>query len=88
MKLAEKEFENGNLTNGMRLTDLLLEEESCNVDALILKTRIYYKQQKWGDALNTLNKVLEVEPKHPLALQYQQIINSILDYWNKDNYNP
>lgn len=88
LKLAGEAFEKGDLQNGIAIVDRLLEEDSFNTEALMLKAIFFYKQQKWGDALNALSKVQDIEPNHQSAIYYRQMINSILTYWNKDNYNP
>lgn len=85
---AKKAFENNDLDLGTTLINQLLEEDSSNLDALMLKAKMYYQKQKLGDSINTLSKVLEIAPNHLPALHFRQMINSILNYWNKDNYNP
>jgi hypothetical protein len=51
-------------------------------------TKIYYKNQEWGEALNLLNKVLDIEPDNVLALNYKKMITDILKFRHTDLYNP
>lgn len=88
LKQAEQAVEIGELNEGMKLIDQLLCENKTDIDALMLKAKIYYKKQQWGNALNALSKVDELAPNYQAAAHYRQMINSILNYWNKDNYNP
>ena len=88
LKLAETALDDGNINEATAIVNNILGTDHSNVDALMLMVKIYYKKQKWGDALNTLNKVEEIDPNHKSVVHYRQMINSILNYWNKDNYNP
>lgn len=87
-KVAKKAFDEGDIDGCMFLLEKIINENNNNEEALMLKAEIFHKQQKWGDALNTLNNVLEINPKNETAIHYKQIVNSILTYWNKDTYNP
>ena len=85
---AEKLYTLGNLEECAILLNNLIEVEDKNVEALMLRARLSYNLQKWGDALNDLNQILEIDANHEIAKNYKQIVLNILTYWNKDNYNP
>jgi Flp pilus assembly protein TadD len=90
MKLdtARAEFELGKLNESLIVLDQILIEDEKNISALILKAEIFYKQQQWGDALNLLNRVLEIEKENQRALSLKQMLMGIVSFWHKDNYNP
>lgn len=50
--------------------------------------KICYKLQKWGDALNHFYKVEDLEQNNIAAKNYISLISGILEYHNKDIYNP
>ena len=85
---AENEFIKGNLEICHQLTNQIIANEQMNVQALMLRAKINYKWQKWGDTMNDLNRILELDGNHQLAENYKQMVLNILTYWNKDNYNP
>lgn len=85
---AKQAFDHGDNELGSKLIEDLLNNDSSNIEALMLKAKMFYQKQKWGDALNTLNKVNEINPNYEPALHYMHMINSILNFWNKDNFNP
>lgn len=85
---AEKLYTLGNLDACAVLLNEILEAESNNVEALMLRAKLNYGRQKWGDALNDLGRILEIDANHKIAKNYKQIVLNILTYWNKDNYNP
>jgi tetratricopeptide (TPR) repeat protein len=87
---ATMAFEDNNLDESLRLVETIIEQqnETDFTDALLLKAKILYKQQKWGDTLNILNKILDVDPNNEQASNYKTIVQNILTFWHKDNYNP
>ena len=59
-----------------------------NADAVFLKGEIYFKLQKWGEALNYFSLFLEQFPTDVRAKSYCIMINDILGFYHKDLYNP
>lgn len=85
---AENEFIQGNLELCNQLVNKILANDQMNIQALLLRAKLSYNWQKWGDALNDLNRIIEIDANHQLAKNYKQMVINILTYWNKDNYNP
>lgn len=85
---ARIEFEIGEADKSLLIVDDILSDNDMQIDALIIKAQIYYKLQKWGDALNILNRVLDIDKNNKTALSLKQMTMSIVTFWNKDNYNP
>ena len=61
-------------------------ENSC--DVLFLKGEIFFKLQRWGEALNQFSRFLEKSPSDSKALSYCLMIQNILGFYHKDLYNP
>lgn len=87
---AIKAFENNNLNESFHLVEAIIDHdpEKIDTEAFMLKAKILYRQQKWGDTLNILNKILNIDPTNKQACNYKTIIQNILTFWHKDNYNP
>jgi Tfp pilus assembly protein PilF len=81
-------FEEEKAEDALVIAKKILESDADNIDALLLMAKISYKLQKWGDALNFLNRALVVEPDNSIALNYKKMVMSIISYWNKDSFNP
>lgn len=88
LDLANEAVERGNIAEGIEIVNHILNEDSKNIKVLMFKATILYKQQKWGDTLNVLNSVLELDSAHQAAKNYKLMVMNILSFWNKDSYNP
>lgn len=67
------------------LDELSVENDS---EVLFLKGEIYFKLQRWGDALNHFSLFLEQFPTDRKAKSYCIMIQDILGFHHKDLYNP
>lgn len=81
-------YENGELEESLVLADFLLKSDADDCETLLLKAKILYKQQKWGDTLNVLNTILSNDPDHTAANNYKNMVIDIIRFWHKDNFNP
>jgi len=59
-----------------------------NGEAIFLKGEIFFKLQRWGEALNQFSLFLEHYPSDQKAESYCAMIQNILGFYNKDLYNP
>ena len=59
-----------------------------NGEAIFMTGEIYYKLQRWGEALNHFSRYLEQYPTDPKAESYCAMIQNILGFYHKDLYNP
>ena len=68
----------------------ILSDQSIltNKEALFLKGEIYFKLQRWGEALNHFSLFLEQSPSDKKAESYCTMILNILGFYHKDLYNP
>jgi hypothetical protein len=85
---AETLFVDGETQQSLAILNDILKSDSLNINCLLLRAKVFYRLQKWGDALNDLNLILEIEPENQMAKTYKSMVMNIISYWNKDNYNP
>lgn len=85
---AEILFNEGKLNEALELLNEYSKNDPFNIECLLLRAKAYYKMQRWGDALNDLNSVLNKEPENKVANNYKSMVINIISFWNKDNYNP
>lgn len=57
-------------------------------EVIFLKGEIYFKLEKWGEALNHFSLFLEQYPTDTKAQSYCSMIRDILGFHYKDLYNP
>lgn len=68
--------------NRIRMT----EGESAQL--LFLQGKLEMKTEKWGEAINSFQKVLELEPRMQAARTNIEMAESILKFFNADMLNP
>lgn len=71
--------------------ELILEEIQAgaeNADLHFMLGQILYRRQQWGRAINSFQRVLELDPAYPGAKEQIQMANSILGYFTPDMFNP
>ena len=83
---SKEALERGMPEEALDILDNQLIENSS--DALFLKGEIYFKLQRWGEALNQFSRLLEKSPADSKAQSYCLMIQNILGYYHKDMYNP
>lgn len=81
-------FGDHQLTQSLEILNQIIKEMPAHVPALNLRGRIYYKMQRWGDAMNDYAAVLETEPENQEAKTGQEMAGSILGYFTPDMFNP
>ena len=62
--------------------------ESENVEYWMMRGTIEQRFQQWGKAYNAFVKVQQIDPEHVEAKTQIAMIDSILSFWNKDQFNP
>jgi len=81
-------FEQNELGKANEMLDQLILENPSDIQSLLLRGRIFYKMQKWGDAMNDFNLVLDLEPENAEANSGLEMAKSILGYFTPDMFNP
>ena len=83
---AEEAYINGDLEKALVILDD--QRLNNNLKALFIKGEIYYKMQRWGDALNFFLICIEKDPSNMNTATYIEMIKNILDFRNTDLLNP
>ncbi|MBE9488390.1 MAG: hypothetical protein IMY73_04310 [Bacteroidetes bacterium] len=65
-----------------------MQNKNSNIEELIKKGKMFYSQTNHGEAMNCFKEVLRQEPDNTEAQEFVSLLNSILEYFNKDTYNP
>ncbi len=81
-------FDQNELTSSLEQATMFIQNQECNPDAFLLRARIYYKMQKWGNAINDYCSVLEIDPENQEAKSGIEMAQSILGYFTPDMFNP
>lgn len=53
-----------------------------------LQGKLYMKAEKWGDAINSFQEALELEPTMQAARTNIEMAKSILNFFNAEMLNP
>jgi cytochrome c-type biogenesis protein CcmH/NrfG len=79
IEIIESLIENYKLDEARDKLFNVLDIDNKNIEALILLGKIETKKQQYGDALNTYQKVLEIEKENEKAQTAIKMINNILE---------
>jgi hypothetical protein len=81
-------FGQNELLDSLEKVNLIVLNDKVNIEALMLRGRIQYKLQLWGDAMNDYYSVLELDPENLEAKSGIEMAKSILGYFTPDMFNP
>lgn len=81
-------FEKNELVQSLEILNELILKDNSDIQSLNLRGRIYYKMQKWGNAMNDYATVLEIEPQNQEAKTGLEMARNILVYFTPDMFNP
>lgn len=81
-------FDQNELVGSLAKVNQIILNNEGNKDAFLLRGRIHYKMQKWGDAMNDYYSVLELDPNNQEAKSGIEMAKSILGYFTPDMFNP
>jgi tetratricopeptide (TPR) repeat protein len=84
---AKIRYEKNDLAEALEILDAIIHDNK-ETDALLLRARIFYRLQKWGEAMNDYSSVLEAEPDHREAKTGLEMAQNILGYFTPDMFNP
>ena len=85
---ARELFEMNDLAGSLESVTKYLTGNKDNKEALLLRARIQYKMQRWGDAMNDYHAVLDIDPNNREARSGLEMAKSILGYFTPDMFNP
>lgn len=78
---------NGQTEEAIRQLDEIIKEDSSNDKAYYLRGNAYRKTENIQMALNNYLTAMELNPDSPAHQAYAMLMN-ILNFYNKDLYNP
>ena len=81
-------IEQNELNKSLEILNSQIQLGLKDVDVLLLRARIHYKMQKWGDAMNDFAAVLDIDPQNTEAKTGLEMAKSILGYFTPDMFNP
>jgi len=81
-------FEKNEFAQSLEILNELILKDGSDIQSLNLRGRIYYKMQKWGNAMNDYATVLEIEPQNQEAKTGLEMARNILGYFTPDMFNP
>ncbi|GAB1452876.1 hypothetical protein MASR2M47_29320 [Draconibacterium sp.] len=58
------------------------------VEYLMVSGKLDQKFQKWGKAMNAYSKIIQIDPENMEAKNRIKMIQSILNFWNPEMFNP
>ena len=80
--------EQNELSRSLEILNEQIRIDSSDIQTLLLRGRIHYKMQKWGDAMNDFSSVLDLDTDNPEAKSGLQMAQNILGYFTPDMFNP
>lgn len=86
LKSAKEALEQNRQEEALAILDRLVIGN--NGEAIFMTGEIYFRLQRWGEALNHFSLYLEQYPSDPKAESYCAMIQNILGFYHKDLYNP
>lgn len=88
IRKAKEAFNNGDYQTSLNVVNNLIIKDDGDTEALMLRSLIAQKKENWSEAINDLNKILEVDENHSQAISTKSMIVEILKFRNTDLYNP
>lgn len=85
---AKRLFEINELNKSLEILNKLISVDKADIELLLLRGRIHYKMQRWGDSMNDYASVLEINPDNAEAKSGLEMAQSILGYFTPDMFNP
>lgn len=78
---------NNNLSDAIEQLDALIEQDKTNDELFLLRGNAYRKMNNWKNAMSDYCKAIDINPKSD-AVQAYQAAQDIMNFFNKDLYNP
>jgi tetratricopeptide (TPR) repeat protein len=88
IKELKQLVEQNELSRSLEILNEWIQSDSNDAQALLLRGRIHYKMQKWGEAMNDFSSVVELDPNNSEAKSGLEMAQNILGYFTPDMFNP
>lgn len=80
-------IEKNELEEALIQLDAAIEIDRGDDELLFLRGNVYRKQNQWKQSLDDYCSAVEINPSSPAAFAYDAV-QQILEFYNKDMYNP
>jgi tetratricopeptide (TPR) repeat protein len=78
-----------NILKAVKMLDEAIKAQPGEEELYFMRAEFFYKLNRYGDAINNFNKVVEINPGNKEAAGKIDLIHTILRYHNTDIYaNP
>lgn len=78
-----------NILEAVKVLDEAIKAQPGEEELYFMRAEFFYKLNRYGDAINDYNKVVELNPNNKEAVGKIDLIHTILRYHNTDIYaNP
>lgn len=81
-------YQNNQVAQSLELVNQYIQENLSDYQAFLLRGRIHYRMQNWGDAMNDYALVLESDSENQEAKSGMEMVKNILGYFTPDLFNP
>lgn len=85
---AKELYNKNEFADSLKLVSETIIDGKGDVEAFLLRAKISYKMQRWGDAINDFYTVLDLDPTNKEAKVGLQMAKNILGYFTPDMFNP
>lgn len=80
-------IEKNELEEALIQLDAAIERDRSDDELFFLRGNVYRKQNQWKQSLDDYCTAVEINPSSPAAFAYDAV-QQILEFYNKDMYNP
>lgn len=82
-----KAIDEGDLESALSLVNDALRKEPEDAELLYLRGNVFLKKGSWHDALGSFLESEHIDPQGP-AREAREMLDEIMNFYNKDLYNP
>lgn len=86
--LAKQLFDLDDFDESLKVLNECARVNPDEKQVFVLRSRILFKRQDWGGAMNDFMKVLEIDPENKEAKSGIELTKNILGFYNPDMFNP
>ena len=80
-------IEKNELEEALIQLNAAIDVDKSDDELFIMRGNIYRKQNQWKQSLDDYCSAVEINPSSPAAFAYDAV-QQILEFYNKDMYNP
>lgn len=81
-------YQTDQLVQAMDLLNQYIAVNHSDLQAILLRARINFRMQNWGEAMNDYSLILESDPTNMEAKSGFEMVENILGYFTPDMFNP